>query len=130
MLKNPYIENHSQTLKGADIEAEILEQAAMKMRKVHKNWEKEEQFQMMDAALQFNQKIWNLFQADIGKNTNNLPDEIRQNILSLSVYVRKTTLQLLSEPSASKLNSLIQINESLANGLKAKPEKTTTQAAS
>lgn len=130
MLKNPYIENRSQTLQGADIEAEILEQAAMKMRKVHKNWEQRDQFQAMDVALQFNQKIWNLFQADIGKNTNNLPDEIRQNILSLSVYVRKTTLQLLSEPSPSKLSSLIQINESLATGLKAKPEKASKQVAS
>lgn len=121
MVKNPYAENASQTLTGSQIEASVLEQAALKLRKVQKNWDTEgfDRFQQLDTAIQFNQKIWTVFQADVGKDTNKLPKEIRENLLSLSIFIRKNSLDIIADPKPEKLNTLIKINESLAGGLTA-----------
>lgn len=119
MVKNPYSDNASQTLTGTQIEAAVLDQAAMKMRKIQVNWDKEgfDKFGQLDHAIQFNQKIWTVFQAEIGKDATGLSKEIRENILSLSVFIRKTSLEIMADPKPEKLNTLIKINEALAGGL-------------
>ena len=122
MNKNLYQDTASNTMTGANIEANILDQAGMKMRIVQKNWKGAESFRDLDDALQFNQKIWHLFQVDVHKNTNNLPKDIRQNLLSISIFVKKMTLQIMANSDVDKLTTLIQINESLASGLRSRPE--------
>ena len=122
MNKNLYQDTASNTMTGANIEANILDQAGMKMRIVQKNWKGAESFRDLDDALQFNQKIWHLFQVDVHKNTNNLPKDIRQNLLSISIFVKKMTFQIMANSDVDKLTTLIQINESLASGLRSRPE--------
>ena len=122
MTKNLYQDTASNTMTGPNIEANILDQAGMKMRIVQKNWKGAESFRDLDEALQFNQKIWHLFQIDVYRNTNNLPRDIRQNLLSISIFIKKITLQIMASSDVDKLTTLIQINESLASGLRCRPE--------
>jgi len=69
------------------------------------------------AALRLNWRLWTIIQADVSSVENPLPDEIRQNILSLSVFIDKHTVNALAEPSGSKLRVLIDINRNIAAGL-------------
>ncbi len=69
------------------------------------------------AALRLNWRLWTIIQADVSSAENPLPDEIRQNILSLSVFIDKHTVNALAEPSGTKLRVLIDINRNIAAGL-------------
>lgn len=69
------------------------------------------------AALRLNWRLWTIIQADVSSVENPLPDEIRQNILSLSVFIDKHTVNALAEPSGNKLRVLIDINRNIAAGL-------------
>lgn len=72
------------------------------------------------AALRQNWRLWTIIQADVSGEDSPLPDEIRQNILSLSVFIDKHTVGALAEPSGRKLRVLIDINRHIAGGLMAK----------
>lgn len=69
------------------------------------------------AALRLNWRLWTIIQADVSSDESPLPEEIRQNILSLSVFIDKHTVNALAEPSARKLRVLIEINRNIASGL-------------
>lgn len=69
------------------------------------------------AALRLNWRLWTIIQADVSGEGSPLPDEIRQNILSLSVFIDKHTVSALAEPSERKLRVLVEINRNIAAGL-------------
>ena len=71
------------------------------------------------AALRLNWRLWTIIQADVSSEGSPLPDEIRQNILSLSVFVDRHTVKALAEPSNTKLRILVDINRNIAAGLMA-----------
>ena len=77
------------------------------------------------AALKFNQLLWTIIQADIVDKENKLPDQLKANILSLSIFVDKQTVKALANSDASYLESLININKHLAEGLMTQPEDAT-----
>jgi len=72
------------------------------------------------AALRLNWRLWTIIQADVSSDDSPLPDEIRQNILSLSVFIDKHTVKALADPDESKLRILIDINRNIAAGLMAR----------
>lgn len=74
------------------------------------------------AALRLNWRLWTIFQADISSEENPLPQNIKQNVLSLSVFIDKHTVNALAEPDTQKLNVLIDINKNIASGLLTKPD--------
>lgn len=71
------------------------------------------------AALRLNWRLWTIIQADVSSEGSPLPDEIRQNILSLSVFIDRHTVKALAEPDPGKLSVLIDINRNIAAGLMA-----------
>jgi len=74
------------------------------------------------TALRLNWRLWTIIQCDVASPENPLPPELKANIISLSIFVDRQTLSALSDPSAAKLNSLIDINRNIAAGLMARPE--------
>lgn len=120
MPKNPleaYNKTRKDSLAGRDVEVAVLEKAAMNFRRCQKNWQDEKFSKDLDQAIKYNQRVWDIFQSDWRSEQCKLPQEIRQNLLSLSVFVRKTSLDLLAYPSPEKMDVLIDINENIANGL-------------
>lgn len=121
MPKNPldaYKQNRKASLSGRDIEVAVLEKSAMNFRMLVKNWSEGQSFnQKLDEAVKFNQRIWDIFQSDWKSSECGLPREVRQNLLSLSVFVRKASLDLVAYPTPKKVETLLNINENIASGL-------------
>jgi flagellar protein FlaF len=70
------------------------------------------------AALERNRLLWTVIQADVADDANELPRNLKDDLLSLSLYVDKQTVQALSRPGASSLEPLIVIDRNLARGLR------------
>jgi flagellar protein FlaF len=73
------------------------------------------------AALRLNWRLWTIFQSDVSAVENPLPAEIKQNILNLSVFIDKHTVDALANPEGRKLKVLIDINRNIASGLMTSP---------
>ena len=69
------------------------------------------------SALKFHQMLWTYIQADVAADGNGLPDDLKANILSLSIFVDSQTIMALAEPNAEHLYSLIAVDKSIASGL-------------
>ncbi len=69
------------------------------------------------GAVRLNWRLWTIFQAEISDDSCPLATEIRENMLSLSNFVDKTCVDIISDPTPKKLDILISINRNLAAGL-------------
>ena len=105
---------------AAQREANALLEAARKMDAYTGNLDDVDAYK---AALRLNWRLWTIFQADIASAENPLPVEIKENILSLSVFIDKHTVGALAEPEGGKLKVLIEINRNIAAGLMTVPEE-------
>lgn len=82
------------------------------------------------SALQLNQRMWTIFQVALVDPANPLSDGLKSTLLSLSQYVDKTSFRAITEVKPDLVNSLIDINRSLASGLaKAPPPEALAEAA-
>ena len=70
-----------------------------------------------ERALKYNQLLWSIIQADVAGNDNALPEELKANLMSLSIFVDKQTSKGLTSPSDELYDSLININLNIAEGL-------------
>lgn len=62
--------------------------------------------------------LWSIFQAEVSDADNPLPKELKENILNLSLFIDKRTLEIMAFPSPEKLTAIIDINQNLAAGLR------------
>jgi flagellar protein FlaF len=72
-------------------------------------------------ALRLNQRLWSIFQAALIEPDCPLPLELRQNVLSLSIMVDRHILQRLGDLDGTKIQPILDINRSIAEGLAQKP---------
>ena len=72
-------------------------------------------------SLRLNWRLWTIIQCDVASAENAMPDELKANVMSLSIFVDRQTLDALNAPAASKLGILIDINRNVAGGLSARP---------
>lgn len=70
-----------------------------------------------EKALKYNQLLWSIVQADVAEGNNELPDELKANLMSLSLFVDKQTSKGLSDLTEELLDSLININLNISEGL-------------
>jgi flagellar protein FlaF len=109
---------NKQTMSGREIEAAVLTKAAIKLVECQKNWAAADQNGSLEEALKFNQRVWSILQAELLREDNPLPKDIRLNILKLSAFVDRRILETLAYPAPEKLNVVININNNLAAGLR------------
>ena len=108
---------NKKTMSGREIEAAVLNQAALKLKACQDNWDTDDRDERLNAALEFNQQIWSILQGELVKADNPLPQQIRQNLLALSAFVDKRIFETMAFPSPEKLNIVIDINRNIAAGL-------------
>ena len=108
------------TLPGRLIEARVLSQAALKLRKCQEEWNRADHVDALDEALRYNQRVWTIFQAELGSQDNPMPDQIKRNLLLLSAFIDRRIFETMISPSPEKLNIIININENIAAGLRDK----------
>ncbi len=78
-------------------------------------------------ALRFNHLLWTIIQADLTEPENQLPNEIKANVMSLSIFVDKQTTKAMRSASTTDLDVLININRNLAAGLRSTPQAAPTE---
>lgn len=121
MLQNAlksYQSVDKETMSGRETEARVLTQAALKLVDCQNNWDASDRKQRLSDALRYNQRIWSIFQVEMTKPDNPLPDQIKQNILLLSRFIDKRIFDTMAFPEKEKLNIIIKINQNIAAGLR------------
>lgn len=96
-----------------ETEAWALTEAA---RRIADGQRRDDQAALLDAV-RLNWRLWTLFQSEIAGESSALPQELRQNMLSLCNFVDKTTVEIIADPVSQKADILVTINRHLAAGL-------------
>ena len=109
------------TMAGRDVEAAVLTKAAVALKKCQDNWTAASRNDELEAALKFNQRVWTIFQSELGKADNPLPQSLKIDLLRLSAFIDRRTLEMMAYPTPEKLTILININHNIAAGLRARP---------
>ena len=122
---NAYTSMQKEGLSGRALEAQILTRAANMLKECQNHWNEDGHDNRLDTAVRFNQKVWTFFQAELTDPENPLPREIRQNVLSLSLFIDRRLIDVLLNPAADQLTAIISINQNIAAGLMAKPKTET-----
>ena len=100
-------------------ESALLMKAAAGLQKVKDEWNTSTQEELR-SALTFNRKLWTIFMSAVTQDDSPLPQEIRQNIANLGMFVMNQTREILYEgvPQPEQLTVLVQLNRQIAAGLR------------
>ncbi len=71
------------------------------------------------AALAWNRQIWSAMASDCADERNGLPDALRAGIISLALFVRRYSSEVLRD--GAEMEPLIDINRTIMQGLQARP---------
>ena len=116
-----YAQQQKRNLSPREVEAMAFTKAALLLEDAKTKTKNIDEY---SKALRFNHLLWTIIQADLTEPDNQLPPEIKANVMSLSIFVDKQTTKALRSSVATDLDVLININRNLAAGL-----RTTVQAA-
>ena len=73
-----------------------------------------------NIALDKNRQLWSVLSTDCGVPGNQLPDELRAGIISLSIWVSKQTSQVM-RGADDDIDVLINVNRTIMEGLAMQP---------
>lgn len=116
---NAYAKTSRSALSPREAEAAVLMKAAGKLQAL--NGATLASSSALNEALVFNQRVWTLLASAVADPANPLPDDIRRNVTGIAVFVFRTILDAMIEPTARKLDALISLNHQLAAGLQGNP---------
>ena len=119
-----YAQTQKSSMSSREIEAMAFTKAALMLDEASQSLD---DYDSYASALKFNQLLWTIIQADIVDRENQLPPQIKANILSLSIFVDRQTIKALSETKKEHVDVLISINKNLAEGLMAQPDDPTVE---
>lgn len=68
-------------------------------------------------AIRLNWRLWTIFQAELTLETNPVPMDLRQNMLTLCQFVDNHTIICLRDLDPNQIKTLIDINRNIAQGL-------------
>jgi flagellar protein FlaF len=108
---------------GRATEAGALTRCALALAHCQKHWDAPDREGKLAEALRNNQVVWSIFQSELVKADNPLPQKLKEDILTLSLFIDKRIFDVMAHPSPEKLQILIDINLNLAAGLRSKPSK-------
>ncbi len=114
---NTYSKIQKDTLSGRDLEARVLSKASSQLKQLLSIPAGSEFNRTADVAVRFNLRVWDVFQADWESPECSLSPNTRSDLLRLSIYVHKTSLDVLAYGAPEKIKSLININDCLVTGL-------------
>ncbi len=113
-----YSETAKLTSKPRHLEASLLLKSVSQLQDIHDNWPGDRD--ALQSILAYNQRLWTVFVGAVAEDDSPLPQEIRNNVASLGVFIFKHTLEIQQDPAPEKLLALIDINKEIAAGLRAK----------
>ena len=116
---NAYAKTSRSALSSREAEAAVLLKAAGRLQ-AFKDTEVTSTA-ALNEALVFNQRVWTIFASAVADPTNPIPDDLRRNVLGIAMFVFRTIVDTMVEPSARKLDTLVRLNHQLAAGLQGDP---------
>ncbi|MCC7038530.1 MAG: flagellar biosynthesis regulator FlaF [Alphaproteobacteria bacterium] len=127
--KNPYTAaagaygSSAATTDPRALEGMVLMKAAQQLETLAKAIESGEYVSRdeIGAVLTDNKKLWQVFVSDTMNPDHPLPQEIKNNIATLALFIFKRTLELLADTNPDKIQALIDINRNIAAGVLKKP---------
>ncbi len=84
---------------------------------------------IIGETMEYNRKLWTVFLSDTMNDDHPLPQDIKNNIASLAVFVFKRTTDIMIDPNSQKIRALIDINRNIAAGLMKRPTASTSEMA-
>ncbi|KNY22741.1 flagellar biosynthesis regulator FlaF [Methylobacterium sp. ARG-1] len=75
----------------------------------------------LNEALSFNQRVWTILASEATADENPLPADIKRGIGNLGVFVLRSCVDTMIEPTPEKIANLVQINNEIAAGLQGNP---------
>jgi len=108
------------TAEPRELEANLLSRAAGRLQRLKENWNEDRSD--LSAALEYNYKLWTVFMTSAAGDDNPQPDQVRQNIANLGIFVLNHTREIHAAPTPNKLDTLININRELSQGLRTIPK--------
>lgn len=112
---------NSNNMSGRDIEAAALTRCALLLDDCRKHWAAPDREDKLAEALRTNQVVWSILQSELVKDDNPLPADVRNNLLTLSLFIDKRIIEIMANPEPEKLKVIIDINLNLAAGLRGSP---------
>jgi len=112
-----YAKIQKETLSGRDIEVKVLRKAAAQFRQAIASTDTTERERLVVAAVRYNLRVWDVFHADWERPDCEIAPTLRKDLLRLSIYTHRTSLEVLAFAQGEKIQSLIHINDCLAEGL-------------
>ena len=95
--------------------------AAARLQLIKDEWD-ESSLAEKDDALVYNRKLWSILVTSATSAESQLPQDIKNNIASLGVFIFKQTMTVMTSDDSNKLTSIININRAIAEGLRAQAE--------
>ena len=115
---NAYKSVEKATVSGRETESRVLTEGAIKLRTCQKRWDENARAEMLDEALKYNQRIWTIFQTELGRKENPLPDHIKLDMLRLSSFIDKRIFEVMASPDARKVGYFNQNKREYRRGVK------------
>jgi len=112
---SPYRQNQVASETPRQVECHAMAMVTGRMHAAHES----EDMQGLISACFDNQKLWNIFIVDLANPQNALPDDLKANLISLGLWVRKHTSQVMQGKASPE--SLIQVNRNIMDGLAINP---------
>lgn len=113
-----YVNTAKTGMSDREIEAAALTKAALLLQACQQNWDAPDRDRKLADALEFNQKLWSIFQASLDQPDHPMPLPLRRDIVRLGLFIDKRIFEVIAYPAADKLAVIIQINQNLAAGLR------------
>ncbi|MFN7101295.1 MAG: flagellar biosynthesis regulator FlaF [Pseudorhizobium sp.] len=105
------------TATGRSLECALIEQITQALQAVHDDGGADPA--EWGDALYRNLQMWTIFSTDLMSAENGLPQETKAGLLSLSDFVRRTSLQVLG--GSEGILNLIEVNRTIMAGLVGSP---------
>lgn len=114
-----YVNTATMTMSDREVEAAALTKAAALLKNCQANWNAPDRERSLAEALEFNQKLWCIFQASLAAPDHPLPAVLRQDVLRLGIFIDKRIFEVMAYPAPEKLKAIVEINLNLAAGPRA-----------
>jgi flagellar biosynthesis activator protein FlaF len=109
-----YAKVHAGALSGRGVEAEALLKGARLLGDAQL---RPDDLSLFSQALDYNLKLWTVFEADLSNEASPLPEAVRQDLLRLCRFMTGEIAKAVKSPGRADLSNMRDINQTLAGGL-------------
>lgn len=111
-----YYKTATATMSPRELEASLLLKAAGRLQLVQDRWA--QGTDDLNPALDYDRRLWTILLSAIAEQDNPIPDDIRQNVSNIGIFILHRITEVMAAPSPDKLTALVHLNRQLAAGLR------------